>query len=309
MVTSRRSQIGMRKPTKPCMIIWPAMVPTVDERDPRGDQRNQEHAGRRPAKERGERVIGGLDFRDLRMAGVERARRHHHHRHIDQAGDRQRDDDFAVGEFQHHAPVVVAVSRHPRLGQAGMQIDGVRHHGGADDADREQQRFGVGKLRRDGMKQRRRPIDRRNEHLDDVAKADNADDRADDQLERPEAELLAHQQAVGDDRGDDHPGKQRQMEEQSESDGTAKEFGEIGRHSGNLADNPHRPNHRPGKVIAAQFGEVAAGDDAELGRKPLEQHRDRRWRGGPPKAGHNRIWRRPGCWSRNFPDPYRRSKR
>ena len=30
MVTSRRTQIGMRKPTKPCMIIWPAMVPTVE---------------------------------------------------------------------------------------------------------------------------------------------------------------------------------------------------------------------------------------------------------------------------------------
>ena len=30
MVTSRRIQIGMRKPTKPCMIICPAMVPTVE---------------------------------------------------------------------------------------------------------------------------------------------------------------------------------------------------------------------------------------------------------------------------------------
>jgi hypothetical protein len=30
MVTSRRSQIGMRNRTKPCMIIWPAMVPTAE---------------------------------------------------------------------------------------------------------------------------------------------------------------------------------------------------------------------------------------------------------------------------------------
>ena len=30
MVTSRRTQIGMRNPTKPCMIIWPANVPTVE---------------------------------------------------------------------------------------------------------------------------------------------------------------------------------------------------------------------------------------------------------------------------------------
>ena len=30
MVTRRRTQIGMRKLTKPCMIIWPAMVPTTE---------------------------------------------------------------------------------------------------------------------------------------------------------------------------------------------------------------------------------------------------------------------------------------
>ena len=30
MVTRRRSHTGMRKFTKPCMIIWPAMVPTTE---------------------------------------------------------------------------------------------------------------------------------------------------------------------------------------------------------------------------------------------------------------------------------------
>ena len=30
MVTRRRTQIGMRKPTKPCMITCPAMVPTAE---------------------------------------------------------------------------------------------------------------------------------------------------------------------------------------------------------------------------------------------------------------------------------------
>ncbi len=42
MVTSLRSQIGMRNPTKPCMIIWPAMVPTVelDTPDAMSDTRN-----------------------------------------------------------------------------------------------------------------------------------------------------------------------------------------------------------------------------------------------------------------------------
>ncbi len=30
MVTTRRTQIGILIPTKPCMIIWPAIVPTVE---------------------------------------------------------------------------------------------------------------------------------------------------------------------------------------------------------------------------------------------------------------------------------------
>ena len=117
----------------------------------------RKHARRRGAKQRRQRVIGGFDLGDVGMAGMERARRHHHHGHVDEAGDGERDDDFAVGEAQHHAPVVVVAHRHARLGQAGMQIDRVRHHGGADDADGEQQRLGVGDLRRDGVEERRPP--------------------------------------------------------------------------------------------------------------------------------------------------------
>ena len=30
IVTRRRTMIGMRKPTNPCMIIWPAIVPTAE---------------------------------------------------------------------------------------------------------------------------------------------------------------------------------------------------------------------------------------------------------------------------------------
>ena len=34
MVMAPRSQIGMWKRTKPCMIIWPAMVPTTELESP-----------------------------------------------------------------------------------------------------------------------------------------------------------------------------------------------------------------------------------------------------------------------------------
>ena len=133
---------------------------------------------------------------------------------------------------------------------------------------------GIGDLRHDRMHGRRGPIDRRDEHLDEVAERDDADHAADDQLDRPEAEAFEHQDAVGHDRGDDHPGEQRHLKQQGEPDGAAEELGEIGRHGGDLADDPHRQHDRPRKLLAAHFGEVAAGDDAELGRERLEQHRD-----------------------------------
>ncbi len=155
-----------------------------------------------------------------------------------------------------------------------MQIDGVRHDGGADDADREQQRPGVGDLRQHAVHGHGAPIDRSDEYLDQIAQRNDADQGADDQLERAEPEPFEHQDPVSQDPGDDHPGEQRHPRQQRQSDGAAEEFGEIGRHGGDLADDPHGPDDRPRKFIAAHFREVASGDDAELGREGLEQHGD-----------------------------------
>ena len=45
-----------------------------------------------------QRVIGGLDFRHVGMAGVERGRGHRQHRHVDQSGDAEGDQHLAVGK-------------------------------------------------------------------------------------------------------------------------------------------------------------------------------------------------------------------
>ena len=155
-----------------------------------------------------------------------------------------------------------------------MQVDRMRHHRRADETDRERERTGVGNLRHDRMPRRRAPIDRCDEHLDQVAKPDDADEAADDQLDWPEAETFERQDAVGDDRRDDHSDDQRHLEQQREPDGAAEELGEISRHGGDLAYDPHAPDGRPGKLLAAHFREVTPGDDAELGRQRLEQHRN-----------------------------------
>jgi hypothetical protein len=128
---------------KPCMIIWPANVPTAELEipDAMGDQ---EHACCPNTQQGRQRVVGRFDLRNITVSSVERARCHHYHRHIDQAGGNQCDDDFPIGEAQHLAALVVVMDRRARLRQSGMQIDGVRHDGCADDADGEQQCLAIG---------------------------------------------------------------------------------------------------------------------------------------------------------------------
>ncbi len=64
------------------------------------------------------------------------------------------------------------------------------------------------------------------------------------------------------------------MEQQRKTDGAAEEFGEVGRHRRDLADDPQRPDYRLGKMLPAHFGQIAPGHDAELGRQRLIQHGD-----------------------------------
>ena len=52
------------------------------------------------------------------------------------------------------------------------------------------------------------------EQLDQVADGDDADEAADDQLDRPEAAALQRQQPVGGGEGDQQPDQQRQVEQQ-----------------------------------------------------------------------------------------------
>ena len=128
-------------------------------------------------------------------------------------------------------------------------------------------------------------------------------------LDRAKPAAFEHQDAVGQDRRDAHAGHERDVQQERESDRAAEEFGEVGRHRRHFADDPERPDHRFGEMLAAQFGQVAPGDDAELGRQRLKQHRSRYWPAAPPTAAHSRISPRPGCWWRNCRGPYRRSRR
>ena len=180
---------------------------------------------------------------------------------------------LAVRITQDAAAVGVAAGRDAMPHQAGMQVDRVRHHGGADDADRQQQALGAGQLRHHGMECECRPVGRGDRHLDDVADADDADETGDHHLDQSKAAALQRQDRQRHDEGDQQPDRQAQAEQQRQADRGAQRFGKVGRHRGDLADDPHGQHQRAREMRAAEFRQAVIGDDADLGGQRLEQHR------------------------------------
>ena len=67
--------------------------------------------------------------------------------------------------------------------------------------------------------------------------------------------------------------EERHVKEQVEPERGAEELGDVGRHRDELRLHPHHPG-QPARVVRAEaLGQVAVGDDPELGREVLDQHR------------------------------------
>src|SRR3984893_4011945 len=156
IVMSRRSQSGMRNPTKPCMMTCPAIVPTARARQPGSKQRNQEHPRGARAKDRYQGAVGGADLCHIIVhAVVEDGSGHCHHRHVDETGKTERQHDLAVREPEQPPALSIGSSDDTILSEAGMQIDRVRHDRGADDADSEQDPLAVVEVQHDRMERNR----------------------------------------------------------------------------------------------------------------------------------------------------------
>ena len=106
------------------------------------------------------------------------------------------------------------------------------------------------------------------------------------------------------------PGRQqRHPEQQVQADRRAEELGDVGRHRHHLGLQPHAPRDRPGVVRAHVLRQVAVGDDAQLGREVLDQHRHQVRREHHPQQQVAELAPRPGCWWRSCPGRRRRPPR
>ena len=111
------------------------------------------------------------------------------------------------------------------------------------------------------------------QRLVEEAGEDDPEQRADRELEAAESPVLQLEDRERDHAGDQSGGEQRHAEQQVQPDRGAEELGDVGRHRHDLGLDPHAPGERAREPLAHDLRVVTVGDDPELGREVLDQHR------------------------------------
>ncbi len=143
--------------------------------------------------------------------------------------DTERDHDVHKLEAEDPAPLLIAAADDPPLREGRVQVDHVRHHGGAEDADRQQHRL----LAVEGGRQSTEHVaaTRLGEHhLRPERQQDDRHEARDQRLKAPHAALLQPEDQEGDHGGDQRGGEQRNPEQQIDRDRRAKELRQIAGH-------------------------------------------------------------------------------
>ena len=164
------------------------------------------------------------------------------HAHVDHAGNAHRDEHVDELEAEEPSLRVVALRDDAVLRQGRVQVDHVRHHGRAEDPDREQHALRTVEPR-DEAAEHRAGIGVGDEHLDREAGDDHHDQRGDHCFETPEPVRLERKDPERGDTGDEGGREQRDPEEQVDRDRSADELGEVGRHRDHLGLKPERHRH------------------------------------------------------------------
>ena len=149
----------------------------------------------------------------------------------------------------------------------------MRHDRCADDADGQQDAVGIAEPGNHGMIGDLAQIGPRQHGLREIGRADDHNQHRDHRLDGAEPVSLEPQHGAGRGAGEQRSRKQRDVEQELESDACAEELGEVGRYRADLARDPHRIDEHRRQMEATELSQVLAADDAELRRQRLEQHR------------------------------------
>ena len=150
-----------------------------------------------------------------------------------------------------------------------MQIEIVRHHRGAEDADGDVEHGWVEQDLRRGQEKaahRGAGVWVGEEDLDDEQCQDGADQGDDQRLELAEAPALEHEQEKAIEAGDADAPEQWDVEEQLEGDGRTDDLGQVAGGDADLGEGPVNKGEAAAEALMAELGEVAVGGDAEFER-------------------------------------------
>ena len=209
-----------------------------------------------------------------RHAVTEKYRRgHDQHRRVDQP----RAIHCQKNVQQFHPPVMMlfAVGRlAARQHERGMQINNVRHHGGAQHRNGDVDRRRLHVRNNDPLRDFA-PVRLAQEHFVRVREADHGDEAHNDAFQPLKTGLLEHQNEHHDDAGQYCRGKHSNAEKKIEPERRAQEFSEIGGHRGNFRGKPQSERHPLRELRPAIFGQRLSRRDSQLRGEILHQDRHR----------------------------------
>ena len=249
--------------------------PDRGRRDPGGEQRDPEDRPRVGVDEAAEprRHLREVVADRVEPARVEHRSRHGEHGHVDRARDAHRDHYVDELESEDAAARLVVHAHDPPLGERGVEVDHVRHHGRADDPDRQQRGLAVRKAGHEGPVRDSAARHGREEHLDREGEHDHADECRDHRLPAAKPPLLESEHRERRDRREQARDEERKVEQDREPERGARELREVGRHRHGLGLEPEEPGQLPRKAVAADLGEIPSRRDPELRGERLDDHR------------------------------------
>ena len=212
-----------------------------------------------------------LNFRDFDAAAIEGGSGDNQDRRVDQErpvhGNGRVDEVVSAGLGHGRA----ASRNIAALYQRRMQIEVVRHHRGAEDADGHVELRAGEQVRHEP---RGHPRNRRlaQKHLDEKAAADGCHQHQNEGLELANAKLLNQQQQEHVATGDQNAPENRDAHEQIQADRRAEHFRQIAGGNGDFAKAEENVVHRARVIVVACLGQVAAGHQPQPGAQGLQQN-------------------------------------
>ena len=192
------------------------------------------------------------------------------HADVDAAGDDHGEDDVGFDGAEDPAGVAGVGAAVAVADEGGVEVDGVRHDGGAEHPDGEQGGVGPGEARDQpggGLSGVGGVDDEAGEEPD----GDDGEEGGDDLLEGGLAVALDVEQGGGHGDGDDGAGHQREVEEELEGERAADDFGDVGGDGDELGLDPVGEPGAASGAWADEGGQGLAGEPADLGGQVLDE--------------------------------------